>query len=130
MTTFARLVELSVKRVVLSLLLRLCSSVAQGQDKCKMNSLLFMCMTGREMLHEKNKEIDGMNKEFQRQIQVLVEDHKKEVDVSICVELEVWNGLLSFLKKNDAILEFFKHPHLDAVVNFSYDIFKNCSFNF
>ncbi|KAL9958654.1 hypothetical protein ACROYT_G035702 [Oculina patagonica] len=34
----------------------------------------------REMLHEKNKEIDGMNKEFQRQIQVLVEDHKKEVD--------------------------------------------------
>ena len=43
---------------------------------------LFMFMTGREMLHEKNKEIDGMNKEFQRQIQILVEDHKKEVDVS------------------------------------------------
>jgi len=41
---------------------------------------------GREMLHDKNKEIDGLNKEFQRQIQVLVEDHKKEVDVSIqCV---------------------------------------------
>ena len=38
---------------------------------------------GREMLHDKNKEIDGLNKEFQRQIQVLVEDHKKEVDVSI-----------------------------------------------
>ena len=35
------------------------------------------------MLHDKNKEIDGLNKEFQRQIQVLVEDHKKEVDVSI-----------------------------------------------
>jgi len=34
----------------------------------------------REMLHDKNKEIDGLNKEFQRQIQVLVEDHKKEVD--------------------------------------------------
>ena len=46
--------------------------------------MLFMFMTGRDMLHEKNKEIDGMNKEFQRQIQVLVEDHKKEVDVSIC----------------------------------------------
>lgn len=44
-------------------------------------------MTGREMLHEKNKEIDGMNKEFQRQIQVLVEDNKKEVDVSIFVKL-------------------------------------------
>jgi len=43
-------------------------------------------MTGKEMLHEKNKEIDGMNKEFQRQIQVLVEDHKKEVDVSIFIE--------------------------------------------
>ena len=41
---------------------------------------------GREMLHDKNKEIDGLNKEFQRQIQILVEDHKKEVDVSIrCV---------------------------------------------
>ena len=40
-------------------------------------------LTGREMLHDKNKEIDGLNKEFQRQIQVLVEDHKKEVDVSI-----------------------------------------------
>ena len=39
------------------------------------------------MLHEKNKEIDGMNKEFQRQIQILVEDHRKEVDVSIFVEL-------------------------------------------
>ena len=38
------------------------------------------------MLLEKNKEIDGMNKEFQRQIQVLVEDHKKQVDVSIFVE--------------------------------------------
>ena len=38
------------------------------------------------MFHEKNKEIDGMNKEFQRQIQVLVEDHKKQVDVSIFVE--------------------------------------------
>ena len=35
------------------------------------------------MLHGKNKEIDGMNKEFQRQIQILVEDHRKEVDVSI-----------------------------------------------
>ena len=46
-----------------------------------------MFMTGREMFHEKNKEIDGMNKEFQRQIQVLVEDHKKEVDVSIFVKL-------------------------------------------
>ena len=42
-----------------------------------------MIMTGREMLYEKNKEIEGMNKEFQRQIQILVEDHKKEVDVSI-----------------------------------------------
>ena len=43
-------------------------------------------IVGREMLHDKNKEIDGLNKEFQRQIQVLVEDHKKEVDVSIrCV---------------------------------------------
>lgn len=40
-------------------------------------------MTGKEMLHDKNKEIDGMNKEFQRQIQILVEDHRKEVDVSI-----------------------------------------------
>lgn len=47
---------------------------------------LFVFMTGKEMLHEKNKEIDGMNKEFQRQIQVLVEDHKKEVDVSTFVE--------------------------------------------
>ena len=44
-------------------------------------------MTGREMLYEKNREIDGMNKEFQRQIQILVEDHKKEVDVSIFVKL-------------------------------------------
>lgn len=34
----------------------------------------------KEMLHDKNKEIDGMNKEFQRQIQILVEDHRKEVD--------------------------------------------------
>ena len=42
-----------------------------------------MSIIGREMLHDKNKEIDGLNKEFQRQIQVLVEDHKKEVDVSI-----------------------------------------------
>ena len=48
---------------------------------------LFMFMTGREMLYEKNREIDGMNKEFQRQIQILVEDHKKEVDVSIFVKL-------------------------------------------
>ena len=39
------------------------------------------------MLYEKNREIDGMNKEFQRQIQILVEDHKKEVDVSIFVKL-------------------------------------------
>jgi len=46
-----------------------------------------MFMTGREMLYEKNREIDGMNKEFQRQIQILVEDHKKEVDVSIFVKL-------------------------------------------
>lgn len=44
---------------------------------------IMLIMTGREMLHEKNKEIEGMNKEFQRQIQILVEDHKKEVDVSI-----------------------------------------------
>lgn len=44
---------------------------------------ILLIMTGREMLHEKNKEIEGMNKEFQRQIQILVEDHKKEVDVSI-----------------------------------------------
>lgn len=49
--------------------------------------MLFVFITGREMLHEKNKEIDGMNKEFQRQIQVLVEDNKKEVDVSIFVKL-------------------------------------------
>ena len=42
-----------------------------------------MSIIGREMLHDKNKEIDGLNKEFQRQIQVFVEDHKKEVDVSI-----------------------------------------------
>ena len=41
-----------------------------------------MSIIGREMLHDKNKEIDGLNKEVQRQIQVLVEDHKKEVDVS------------------------------------------------
>ena len=39
------------------------------------------------MLHDKNKEIDGMNKEFQRQIQILVEDHRKEVDVSIFFKL-------------------------------------------
>ena len=44
---------------------------------------VFITVIGREMLHEKSKEIDGLNKEFQRQIQVLVEDHKKEVDVSI-----------------------------------------------
>ena len=44
------------------------------------------------MLLEKNKEIDGMNKEFQRQIQVLVEDHKKEVDVSIFVEQYYYLG--------------------------------------
>ena len=44
---------------------------------------IMLIMTGREMLYEKNKEIEGMNKEFQRQIQILVEDHKKEVDVSI-----------------------------------------------
>ena len=44
---------------------------------------VFIPVIGREMLHEKSKEIDGLNKEFQRQIQVLVEDHKKEVDVSI-----------------------------------------------
>ena len=48
---------------------------------------LFVFLTGKEMLHDKNKEIDGMNKEFQRQIQILVEDHRKEVDVSIFVEL-------------------------------------------
>ena len=34
------------------------------------------------MLHEQSKEIDALNKEFQRQIQILVEDHRKEVDVS------------------------------------------------
>lgn len=34
----------------------------------------------KEMLHDKNKEIDALNKEFQRQIQILVEDHRKEVD--------------------------------------------------
>ena len=42
-----------------------------------------MLITGREMVHEKNKEVDGMNKEFQRQIQILVESHKEEVDVSV-----------------------------------------------
>ena len=57
--------------------------------------IFFMFILGREMLHEKNKEIDGMNKEFQRQIQVLVEDHRKEVDVSICIELEC--GILCYL---------------------------------
>ncbi|XP_015773697.1 PREDICTED: trichohyalin-like [Acropora digitifera] len=34
----------------------------------------------KEFLHEKTKEIEGLNKEFQRQIQILVEDHRKEVD--------------------------------------------------
>ena len=46
-----------------------------------------MFMTGKEMLHDKNKEIDGMNKEFQRQIQILVEDQRKEIDVSIFFKL-------------------------------------------
>lgn len=50
---------------------------------CYRNHDFCFVVTGREMLHEKSKEIDGLNKEFQRQIQVLVEDHKKEVDVSI-----------------------------------------------
>lgn len=40
-------------------------------------------LIGKEMLHDKNKEIDALNKEFQRQIQILVEDHRKEVDVSM-----------------------------------------------
>ena len=35
------------------------------------------------MLQDKNKEIDALNKEFQRQIQILVGDHRKEVDVSM-----------------------------------------------
>lgn len=34
----------------------------------------------KELLHEKTKEIEALNKEFQRQIQLLVEDHRKEVD--------------------------------------------------
>lgn len=40
-------------------------------------------LIGKEMLQDKNKEIDALNKEFQRQIQILVEDHRKEVDVSM-----------------------------------------------
>ena len=53
------------------------------------------------MLHDKNKEIDGLNKEFQRQIQILVEDHKKEVDVSIrCVVFidKIWSVYLTLAK--------------------------------
>ncbi|XP_031559166.1 flagellum-associated coiled-coil domain-containing protein 1-like [Actinia tenebrosa] len=34
----------------------------------------------KELLHDKNKEIDAINKEHQRQIMVLVDDHAKEVD--------------------------------------------------
>lgn len=62
-----------------------CVSGAKSQETRKFFSFntLFVFMTGKEMLHDKNKEIDGMNKEFQRQIQILVEDHRKEVDVSI-----------------------------------------------
>ena len=44
--------------------------------------------SGKEFLYEKTKEIEGLNKEFQRQIQILVEDHRKEVDVIIfCFKL-------------------------------------------
>ena len=65
-----------------------CFSGAKSQDTEMFSfNTLFVFLTGKEMLHEKNKEIDGMNKEFQRQIQILVEDHRKEVDVSIFVEL-------------------------------------------
>ena len=55
------------------------------------------------MLHDKNKEIDGMNKEFQRQIQILVEDHRKEVDVSIFVELIYYHR-----KKDNLVAVFAK----------------------
>jgi len=44
------------------------------------NPIIFLL--GKEVMHEKNKEIDAINKEHQRQIQILVEDHAKEVDVS------------------------------------------------
>lgn len=44
--------------------------------------------SGKEFLYEKTKEIEGLNKEFQRQIRILVEDHRKEVDVIIfCFKL-------------------------------------------
>ena len=62
-----------------------------------------MFMAGKEMLHDKNKEIDGMNKEFQRQIQILVEDHRKEVDVSIFVELIYYHR-----KKDNLVAVFAK----------------------
>ena len=59
---------------------------AYNDPKYSNELTVVMSIIGREMLHDKNREIDGLNKEFQRQIQVLVEDHKKEVDVSIrCV---------------------------------------------
>ena len=65
---------------------------------------MVISIIGREMLHDKNKEIDGLNKEFQRQIQVLVEDHKKEVDVSIrCVIFKDKFGYLLYFSKVSTI---------------------------
>ncbi|EDO45787.1 predicted protein [Nematostella vectensis] len=34
----------------------------------------------KELIHEKNKELDGLNKEHQRQIETIVEQHGKEID--------------------------------------------------
>ncbi|KAK2551734.1 hypothetical protein P5673_027336 [Acropora cervicornis] len=48
--------------------------------KTKMKELRSENDRRKEFLHEKTKEIEGLNKEFQRQIQILVEDHRKEVD--------------------------------------------------
>ena len=62
------------------------------------------------MLHEKSKEIDGLNKEFQRQIQVLVEDHKKEVDVSI------WRYLFQDKAKKIRVnLSLFSLPKMQSI---------------
>ena len=44
------------------------------------NHLIFII--GKELIREKSSEIDGIHKEHQRQIQVIAEDHRKEVDVS------------------------------------------------
>ena len=49
---------------------------------CSRLHLKLLCPTGKELNQEKNKELDATHKEHQRQIQILVESNKKEIDVS------------------------------------------------